>query len=263
MRIVLDTREAALLEKCQGLVAGTNIQLSHRVLNLGDIAFENDDGTLISILERKSLSDLLASIKDGRYEEQSHRLTHNGVVSLHNIVYIIEGLLSSLRAPQERKIVFSSMASLQYFKGFSVMRTSSIAETAELIVSMADKIERNIQKGMVVHTTQVSTVETSQNYSTVVRSVKKDNITPDNIGAIMLCQIPGISSTMASAILSHFRSFAHLMEEIKNNPTCLDNLTYEHKGKSRKINQTCLANVRLFLAAGGLPSLDASHLSVA
>lgn len=247
MRIILDTREAALLEKCQAFPLPENIQLSHRVLNLGDIAFENDDGTLISILERKSLSDLLASIKDGRYEEQSHRLTHNGVVSLHNIVYIIEGLLSSLRAPQDRKIVFSSMASLQYFKGFSVMRTSSIAETAELIVSMADKIERNIQKGMVVHTTQVSTVETSQNYSTVVRSVKKDNITPDNIGEIMLCQIPGISSTMASAILSHFRSFAHLMEEIKNNSTCLDNLTYEHKGKQRKINQTCLANVRLFL----------------
>ena len=247
MRIILDTRETALLEKCQAFPLPENIQLSHRVLNLGDIVFENDDGTLISILERKSLSDLLASIKDGRYEEQSHRLTHNGVVSLHNIVYIIEGLLSSLRAPQERKIVFSSMASLQYFKGFSVMRTSSIAETAELIVSMADKIERNLQKGMVVHTTQVSTVETSQNYSTVVRSVKKDNITPDNIGEIMLCQIPGISSTMASAILSHFRSFAHLMEEIKNNPTCLDNLTYEHKGKPRKINQTCLANVRLFL----------------
>ena len=42
------------------------------------------------IIERKSISDLLSSIKDGRYEEQSYRLngsqTHN-----HNIIYLIEG----------------------------------------------------------------------------------------------------------------------------------------------------------------------------
>ncbi len=245
MRICLDEREIQLFEKCKEM-SGT-IEITHRILNLGDIIFENDDGSVISILERKTLADLLASIKDGRYEEQSHRLSHNGIVPLHNIIYIVEGILSSVRSPQERKMIFSSIASIQYFKGFSVMRTSTLTETAELIVSMADKIERNLQKGLVVYTTPVSSAETTQNYCTVVKSVKKDNITPENIGNILLCQIPGISSTMAMAIMSHFRSFAHLMEEIKNNPTCLDNLTYEHKGKPRKINQTCLANVRLFL----------------
>ena len=42
------------------------------------------------IIERKSLNDLASSIKDGRYAEQSFRLSniehHN-----HNIVYLIEG----------------------------------------------------------------------------------------------------------------------------------------------------------------------------
>ena len=43
------------------------------------------------IIERKSLSDLIASIKDGRYNEQSYRLIHSSGLYRHHIVYLIEG----------------------------------------------------------------------------------------------------------------------------------------------------------------------------
>ena len=59
-------------------------------LHIGDVVFEDVSGNPILIFERKTLVDLAASIKDGRYNEQSFRLdketTHN-----HNIIYIIEG----------------------------------------------------------------------------------------------------------------------------------------------------------------------------
>jgi hypothetical protein len=79
--------------------------------------------------------------------------------------------------------------------------------------------------------------------------VKRDNITPANIGEIILCQIPGISSVTAVAIMQKFSSFCVFMNEIKANPACLDGMTYEQNGKPRKINKTSIENIKLYLLA--------------
>jgi ERCC4-type nuclease len=50
--------------------------IEKKVITLGDIHFVNDEKEVL-IIERKSLSDLIASIKDGRYEEQSYRLINS------------------------------------------------------------------------------------------------------------------------------------------------------------------------------------------
>ena len=77
MNIKIDVREAELLKRCQ-----TNLEMISNFkdlkivpeqLPLGDIII-NDGLNDLVIIERKSLSDLAASIKDGRYEEQSYRL---------------------------------------------------------------------------------------------------------------------------------------------------------------------------------------------
>jgi ERCC4-type nuclease len=125
-------------------------------------------------------------------------------------------------------------------------------DTAELLVHMADKIDRKIQSGAAMPNTinsaaTITTTETEQNYCTVVKKVKKDNITPENIGEIILCQIPGISSTTATVIMKKFNSFSHLMDELKTNPNCLDNIVIESKGKIRKVSKSCIESVRTYL----------------
>ena len=78
------------------------IKLNVENLKLGDIIISHDDGggnsgnsgNELLLFERKSLNDLAASIKDGRYAEQSFRLGGYESVPNHNIVYIIEGDLS-------------------------------------------------------------------------------------------------------------------------------------------------------------------------
>jgi ERCC4-type nuclease len=144
------------------------------------------------------------------------------------------------------------MASLNFMKGFSVFRSISMLETAEMLVNMADKIGRSMAKAsLATNTTEITNTSTDQNYCTVVKKVKKDNITPQNIGEIILCQIPGISSTTAVAIMKHFTSFNHLMEELKTNPQCLENLTCESTGgKTRKINKKCLESIHTYLGSG-------------
>jgi ERCC4-type nuclease len=178
-------------------------------------------------------------------------------------------MFSQLRSLIEKKTVLSAITSLNFFKGFSVLRTCSIQETAENIVWMAEKIDRDFSKGktpyylhrpienIVVNTNENdgenrSILEqgsqlTPNNYCTVVKKVKKDNVTPDNIGEIILCQIPGISSTNAIAIMKPFRNFSHFMNEIQTNPGCIENLTYETNGKSRKINKSIVENIRKYL----------------
>jgi ERCC4-type nuclease len=272
MKIIIDEREAFLYEKCEEYMKTqtpqlSTISISKQVLPLGDILFQTNQGEPIAIIERKTLQDLLSSLKDGRYAEQSHRLTHTGEYKLHNVVYLIEGVIGSLKTT-EKRLVYSTICSLQIFKDFSILRTSSLQETAELLIAMGDKIERNIQKGTIPpnlkpkpQTNMITTEETDQqeenqqkintetdkNYCNFVKKVKRDNITKNNIGEIILCQIPGISSISAIAIMKNFNSFSHFMDELRTNPNCLDNITIETAGKPRKINKNIVESIHEFL----------------
>ena len=62
-----------------------NTQLKQ--LPLGDILIQHND--IEVVIERKTITDLASSIRDGRLREQKIRLIHN--YSKRNIIYIIEG----------------------------------------------------------------------------------------------------------------------------------------------------------------------------
>ena len=268
MHIIIDERERDVYNKIDSIVNlegnNTSIQISREVLPLGDILLQTDGQRNVVLIERKSFSDLLASIKDGRYEEQSYRLIHTGEYSPHNIIYIIEGMFSQLRTPMEKRIILSAMTSLNYFKGFSVIRTCSLNETADTIVWMAEKMEKEFQKGkraaytLTQSITSGSPIQTDANdlgeqnepvssadYCSVVKKVKKDNVTPENIGEILLCQIPGVSTVTAIAIMKKYGTFSQLIDEIRVNPSSLENIVCENGGKSRKISKACVKNLSL------------------
>ncbi len=227
--IIFDTREAKLRD-----CFSPELPIKVEPLTIGDIIFSSELLKDVIIFERKSLSDLLASIKDGRYEEQSHRLIHSSGVAPHRIMYIIEGMFSTLRNPAEKQLVISAMTSLQLYKGFSVIRTSSVQETADFIAGMWKKMKRNEEKGINLYTpvTQSQTEEpdSAQNqdsaqettqvqaYCSEVKKEKKENVTPENIGEIILCQIPGISSTIAVELMSKYKNIRELLEMIRERP---------------------------------------------
>jgi ERCC4-type nuclease len=178
MRVIIDNREHLLYEKCETILTNDTgyARIEKQVLPIGDILIKTDEGKDVMIIERKTLADLLASIKDGRYEEQSHRLKYASGFPSHNILYIIEGMFSTLRTIMEKKLIISTMASLNYFKGFSVIRTSGIQETAEILIYFSHKIDRNFMKGILpsylispvntsVNTTENTSVNTTENTS--------------------------------------------------------------------------------------------------
>ena len=106
MKIIIDEREASLYHLCQTFAETHQMKstpIEKRVLQLGDIIFTSDDESVTHIvIERKSFSDLLASVKDGRYAEQSHRLIHC-FPNPHNIVYLLEGMFSTVNQEKDKK----------------------------------------------------------------------------------------------------------------------------------------------------------------
>ena len=90
--------------------------------------------------------------------------------------------------------------------------------------------------------------QSEKDYVNVVKKVKKENITPDNISEIMLCQIPGISSVTALAIMEQYKDIPNLIKELEANNECLKDITSTNsKGQTRKINKTSVANIVKFL----------------
>ena len=283
-----------------------SIKLKVDNLKIGDIAFveidknDNEIGDELILFERKSLNDLASSIKDGRYAEQSFRLDGYEPVSNHNIVYLIEGDISKYRENQytriNRNTLLSSMFSILYYKGFSVVRTMNVLETCDLVWSWADKLEREMgggkksksgSKKMPYYKSDIISTFNSNSESTLaenkedsqfhieleleppqenegsdktvvqtydycsVLKVKKEknaNVTPENIGVIMLSTIPGISSKTATVIMNEFKTIGQLIKSFEQNPHCLNKVCIETGGgKSRKITSTCIENIRKYL----------------
>ena len=82
----------------------------------------------------------------------------------------------------------------------------------------------------------------------VSNRVKKTNITIDNIGAIMLAQIPSVSTASAQVIMEKYKNIDDLITALHADSNALQNLTTTTKsGKKRKLTKTCTSNVYNYL----------------
>jgi ERCC4-type nuclease len=256
MLLKIDIREKELISLCQKYTtSGVNphfkdIAIETEALDIGD-AILSISGKERWIVERKTIADLASSIKDGRYEEQSHRLNayplHN-----HHIIYIIEGNINDWKYKSiDKQMIYSSIVSLVYYKGFSIIRTTNVEETAYLLCHSVYKIAKGEKAGKISYfqdNTDFMKEDPHESYSTFTKKAKSENITKYNIGELMLCQIPGIHSTTASAIMKQFGSLEQLLLSIRADPSCLQNTSYvTSKGQTRKISKTVLDNIVRFL----------------
>tara|TARA_B110000008_G_C16930340_1_gene548440 strand:+ start:314 stop:1012 length:699 start_codon:yes stop_codon:yes gene_type:complete len=231
MLIEVDNREPKelkeLLENCCN-------NLEYKNLEFGDMIIKNDSNDNLLIFERKSLNDLLASIKDNRYSEQAFRLNE---VKLHNhyIYYIIEGDTFNYNSI-EYKTIMSAIFSISYKKGFSILLTKNITETSKIIFEFYERLKNN----------PVAYFGESQqitNYESTIKLSKKGNITKNNISPIMLAQIPGIGINVAKGILENYESLYSFLTKFKEDNLILDNL----KINNRKLNKKNIENIKMFL----------------
>jgi len=228
MKLYVDARETSLvplLTRCET-----------KPLTLGDVVIADDEGNELTIIERKTVADLAASIKDGRYKEQSERLLAYNIPP-HNVVYLIEGTLRATKLPLPCETLMASMVSLLFGKGFSVVRTESLEQTAQFINVLLTKLEK--EKGYALNVRKEDASERKME--------KKDRLNPANINAFMLSQIPYVNMQTAKAILSVYPSVSDLTTALKTNANCLDEVRFIKDDKARKISSKSIDSIKYFL----------------
>lgn len=263
MIIKLDCREAALRDEIEKLKTDdehyTSVVVETSSLPLGDAIICDNQGKEIIIIERKTLHDLAASIRDGRYAEQGVRLdaceVHN-----HAIFYLIEGDICKYKPSQygsrpiDTKALLSAITSISYTKGFSIYRSASLYESALWLLQTAFKLTKTAESYYYSDMRKEATP-----YAAVTHRVKKNNVTPLNICAIMLSQIPGVSSASAAAVCERYSTMDSLIDALRKDHMAISDITTLTKsGTKRRLTRTCVNNIHNFLLLGSIETISVS-----
>ena len=242
MQLLIDLREPkTLIDYIISLneTSNTKITIVQKNLDIGDYVFYDEHNAKeIIIIERKSLADLEASIKDGRYSEQSFRLNETSLHN-HNIIYLLEGAIIKYN-PKFRSTLYSSLFSLNYYKGFSVINVLNQTETGDILLAFASKLLRENKPGFYC---DVSNNENNNtNYISTLKTTKKSHINSENIFQLMLMQIPGISNVSALALSNEFQNMENLLTALKSSN--IDKLENIKLASGRKLNKKIIASLK-------------------
>ena len=267
MKLYIDNREPNdIIENINNLnnkakvkfeIINCNLPLFDYIISNEDFDINNLENNLENIIvaiERKSENDLLSSVKDGRYREQSYRMEYINIPK-KNIYYLIEESKTRL-SDVDKKIIQSAQISLSYFKNFSLFFTKSKLESSNFIYKFLDKINSNTLENK-KNTEKVNNIDDNNindsindddnnninDYLSSIKVSKKSNITPENIDIIMLMQIPNISNNIASCLINEYKSINNLVNLLEKDNNILDNI----KVNNRKISKTVINNILTFL----------------
>ena len=142
MNLIVDCREKKLIS----LLEGKNVPHTVEALPLGDICIKDKDGCLVALFERKTIQDLLSSISDGRYDEQSFRLQDCGI-DKHRVYYIIEGNIENFVGKgsglYSKSTVHSCLYSLTFVRGFLYCVVIHLIIPANLLISFTPRLKVN------------------------------------------------------------------------------------------------------------------------
>ena len=146
------------------------------------------------------------------------------------------------------------MVSISYFKGFSVFRTNNLDETVEWIMHFAQKLQKEgpdalpYYQGGAAQTAQTSYTEVAN-----TKRIKKEHITPANIGEIMLSQIPHVSAAAAMAIMHKFSTMKQLIAALQEDVNALNEI---YAQKNKKLTKPCINNIYQYLINAPVITID-------
>lgn len=233
IQLQLDTRENSLISSIRARDLDTytdKISISVQQLDIGDVIIKCEDKCWI--FERKTVNDLIASVKDGRYKEQKHRL----LSSCENITYIIEGddIISS-RNERHRTLLSSIYMYTLYRDDIKLIFTRNVEDTATFLLTMCSKI---IDKPDNFLEKNPDDSNKKKSYVDFIKMKKISNITPDICYLMQLSQIPTISTTIAKYIqhiYPNMKSFINAIDGSNNKIELLCQIEKIGKDKAKKI----------------------------
>jgi len=227
LKLLIDNRELSLinqikdreLEKYKNL-----IEIEIKQLDVGDVHIISENNTYI--FERKTVKDLIASVKDGRYKEQKYRLLASG----DDISYIIEGDdITSSRNFNNYDLLSSIYIYSLYRDNIKLIFTRNIVDTCTFVLTMCCKI--------IDHPDKFIKQAKKESYVDCIKMKKSGNITPEICYIMQLSQIPSISTTIAKNIAEVYPSMNDLLNALKQSDNKIETLTKINKIGKDKANK--------------------------
>lgn len=173
LRIIADERERK--SGIPTLLRKAGISLETKTLPIGDYIVSNE-----TIIERKSVHDLVSSVFDGRLFDQCTRLKENFKMP----VLVVEGNTDELYSIVENPLVFyGALIRIALDFKISIIPTPDADQTARLLVAMAARKNR-----------------TSGPY---LKKIKKHH-DMEQQQLVILSSLPGIGEKLAIRILERF-----------------------------------------------------------
>lgn len=222
--LIIDNREQYIKEYFTS--TSTDINIRYENLELGDIIIEDETNQIKIILERKTIPDLVASIKDGRYKNQKRSLLDN--FNRRNIIYIIEGTLvynDTVINGLSNNIIISAVLNTLLRDDIKIIQTKNTQETIDLVKNIYNRIKDTPSK-YVIHSSSASEPT----------FIKKHKVfTKRDCHIAQLCQVPGISQKTAECLLDNFHDLRNLIDDVKNGGNQLNNIKIGNKKMSSRV----------------------------
>ena len=173
LRIVVDDREQK--SGIPNLLKSVGLNVEMKTLPVGDYIVAPE-----TIIERKSIRDLLASVFDGRLFDQCSRLKEN----FEHPIILMEGNVDEIEEITDNPLIFyGALSTVVIDFKIPVIPTPSAAHTAKLLVSMCSR--KDIPKGPFLKKIKKSSDLEKQQLSS-------------------LCSLPGIGEKFAVRLLEKF-----------------------------------------------------------
>jgi ERCC4-type nuclease len=242
--VKIDNREQKIKEvintlenKIQGFV------ITYDNLPCGDIVFSYN-GDVIVVFERKTLGDLLASIKDGRYRIQKDNMMAKFGTS--RVMYIIEGELEfdCDSGDVDHKSVVTSIINTQLRDNIKIIQTKHIHQTCHFILEICARLVKNPTIYLKMDAASTSTQEDF---------IKKAKINgKGDLFFHQMAQIPGVSTKTAQAFVESFETMNNFylkMCHLDNSEKLklLQNIFITEQNKKRRISSKVISNILQYM----------------
>ena len=173
LRIVVDEREKK--SGIPDLLKGTGINVEIKTLPIGDYIVAPE-----TVVERKTISDLVSSIFDGRLFDQCNRLKQHYQFP----ILLIEGDVDEIEELTENPFIFyGAISSVAIDFKIPVIPTPNASHTSKLLISMCSRNDSS--KGP------------------FIKKIRKSNdLQKQQLS--MLCSLPGVGEKTAIRMLEKF-----------------------------------------------------------
>jgi len=262
IKIIIDNREKDIIQlfKVTDFKFKNNelIEIAYDNLDIGDFHIKVDEQLAI-VIERKTLADLAASIKDGRYKEQKARMKAINIPN-HYKMYLIEGEVYAEDSLDKNSkfvscngiaisTIISSIVNTYLRDGLSIYKTKNINATAKFLAKIFEKMpefgNNVLNNSQSISSIGQSNEQETDEYMSGLKLKKKENMTGIACYISQLAQITGVSYNIAKSISEKFNSLIDLslaylgLEEDKDREMLLADIkiTIGKSGKERRIGK--------------------------